>query len=198
MEKAMARFPKPAEGSWTEHYPQLGTEPVSYEDSISPEFYEIERKAVFKRAWLNVGRVEQLPRKGSYFTKEIKVANTSIIVVRNNEGEVKAYHNICRHRGNKLVWNDMPLEETSGFCKQFTCKYHAWRYDLDGNLTFVQQEEEFFNLDKSRYGLVPVRSEEHTSELQSRRDLVCRLLLEKKKKKKKKQNDDVEREKERR
>src|SRR5438874_8875557 len=30
------------------------------------------------------------------------------------------------------------------------------------------------------------RSEEHTSELQSRRDLVCRLLLEKKKKKKKK------------
>src|SRR5690349_24236439 len=32
----------------------------------------------------------------------------------------------------------------------------------------------------------PARSEEHTSELQSRRDLVCRLLLEKKKKKKKK------------
>src|SRR5690349_24189180 len=29
---------------------------------------------------------------------------------------------------------------------------------------------------------VPRRSEEHTSELQSRRDLVCRLLLEKKKK----------------
>src|SRR5690349_22322048 len=27
----------------------------------------------------------------------------------------------------------------------------------------------------------PMRSEEHTSELQSRRDLVCRLLLEKKK-----------------
>src|SRR6266496_6010700 len=32
---------------------------------------------------------------------------------------------------------------------------------------------------------LPCRSEEHTSELQSRRDLVCRLLLEKKKKKKK-------------
>ena len=50
----------------------------------------------------------------------------------------------------------MPLEETSGTCRQFTCKYHAWRYDLDGNLTFVQQEGEFFDLDKSRYGLVPV------------------------------------------
>ena len=152
----MARFPKPPEGSWTQHYPQLGTGPVSYEDSIDPQFYEIERKAVFKRAWLNVGRVEQVPRKGSYFTKELKVVNTSIIVVRTGKGEVKAYHNICRHRGNKLVWNDMPLEETSGVCRQFTCKYHAWRYDLDGNLTFVQQEGEFFDLDKSRYGLVPV------------------------------------------
>ena len=122
----MARFPKPPEGSWTQHYPELGTEPVSYEDSISPEFYEAEREAVFKRAWLNVGRVEQVPRKGSYFTKELKVANTSIIVVRTSSGEVKAFHNICRHRGNKLVWNDMPLEETSGTCRQFTCKYHAW------------------------------------------------------------------------
>ena len=97
----------------------------------------------------------RLPRKGSYFTKELKVVNTSIIVVRTTAGEVKAFHNICRHRGNKLVWNDMPLEETSGVCRQFTCKYHAWRYDLDGNLTFVQQEGEFFDLDKSRYGLVP-------------------------------------------
>ena len=75
----MARFPKPAEGSWTQHYPELGTGPVSYHDSISPEIYELERNAIFKRAWLNVGRVEQLPRKGSYFTKEMKAANTSII-----------------------------------------------------------------------------------------------------------------------
>ncbi|MEX3655217.1 aromatic ring-hydroxylating dioxygenase subunit alpha [Mycolicibacterium fortuitum] len=155
----MARFPKPAEGSWTQHYPELGTGPVSYEDSISPEIYELERKAIFKRAWLNVGRVEQLSRKGSYFTREMKAANTSIIVVRSKTGEVKAFHNVCRHRGNKLVWDDMPLEETSGVCRQFTCKYHAWRYDLDGELTFVQQESEFFDLDKSRYGLVPVHCE---------------------------------------
>src|SRR5204862_5674741 len=35
------------------------------------------------------------------------------------------------------------------------------------------------------------RSEEHTSELQSRRDLVCRLLLEKKKKKKTNNNTET-------
>jgi phenylpropionate dioxygenase-like ring-hydroxylating dioxygenase large terminal subunit len=151
----MSRFPKPAEGSWTEHY-GLGTEPVSYEDSISPEFAELEREAVFKRSWLNVGRVEQLPRKGSYFTKELDVAKTSVVIVRDQQGEVRAFHNICRHRGNKLVWNDFPRDETSGVCRQFVCKYHGWRYDLDGALNFVQQEGEFFDLDKSQFGLVPV------------------------------------------
>src|SRR5262245_49264960 len=104
----MARFPKPREGSWTEHYPELGTGLVSYEDSISPEFHELERDAIFRRAWLNVGRVEQLPRTGSYFTKELAVARTSLIVVRGGDGRIRAFHNFCRHRGNKLVWRESP------------------------------------------------------------------------------------------
>ena len=113
---------------------QAGTGPVPHEDSISPEFYELEVEAVFKRAWLNVGRVDLLARNGSYFTKEIEVAKTSVVVVRDMDGEVRAFHNICRHRGNKLVWNDFPKEETAGVCRQFTCKYHGWRYNLDGAL----------------------------------------------------------------
>ena len=155
----MPHFSKPVEGSWTEHYPQLGTGPVSYEDSISPEHYELERKAIFAKTWLNVGRVEQLPRKGSYFTREIQAVPTSVVVVRGMDEEIRAFYNICRHRGNKLVWNDYPQEETSGTCRQFTCKYHGWRYGLDGGLTFVQQESEFFGLDKDDYGLVPVRTD---------------------------------------
>src|SRR5215510_12157673 len=98
----MPRLPRPAEGTWTEHYPELGTGPVAYDDSISAEFYELEREAIFKRAWLNVGRVEQIPKSGSYFTKEIAVANAAVIIVREGGGEVRAFHNICRHRGNKL------------------------------------------------------------------------------------------------
>lgn len=155
----MSRFPKPPEGSWTAHYPELGTAPVSYEDSISPEHYELEREAIFKRAWLNVGRVEQLPRKGSYFTRELAVAKTSVVVVRDMQGEVHAFHNICRHRGNKLVWTDFPREETSGSCRQFVCKYHGWKYELDGACAYVQQESEFFDLDKADYGLIPVHCE---------------------------------------
>src|SRR6516165_11153280 len=97
----MPHFAKPAEGSWTEHYPELGTAPVSYEDSRSPEFYERERRAIFKRVWLNVGRVEQLPRVGSYFTKQLDVLNTSLIIVRDRDDRIRAFHNVCRHRGNR-------------------------------------------------------------------------------------------------
>jgi phenylpropionate dioxygenase-like ring-hydroxylating dioxygenase large terminal subunit len=154
----MGHFAKPAEGSWTEHF-KLDTGPVSYEDSINPAHYELERDAIFKRTWLNVGRVEQLPKNGSYFTKELDAAKTSVVIVRDSDGEIRAHHNICRHRGNKLVWQDYPNEETSGTCRQFTCKYHAWRYDLKGDLNFVQQEDEFFDLDKSKFGLAPVRCE---------------------------------------
>ncbi len=152
----MGRFPKPDEGSWTEHYAALGTGLVSYEDSISPEFFELEREAIFRRAWLNVGRVEQLTRSGSYFTKELAVARTSLIVVRGADGVVRAFHNVCRHRGNKLVWEGTPRDETSGTCRQFSCKYHGWRYGTDGALDFVLQEQEFFGLDKAELGLVPV------------------------------------------
>ena len=96
---------------------------------------------------------------GSYFTKDLDAARTSVVVVRDRDGEVRAFHNMCRHRGNKLVWTDYPTQETSGTCRQFTCKYHGWRYGLDGGLTFVQQEDEFFDLDKADYGLAPVQTE---------------------------------------
>jgi phenylpropionate dioxygenase-like ring-hydroxylating dioxygenase large terminal subunit len=156
-------FPKPAAGSWTENYPELGTAPVDYTDSIDPAFFEAERDAIFKRTWLNVGRVERLPRTGSYFTKELPSAaqGMSVIVVKTKDGSIKAFHNVCRHRGNKLVWNDYPHEETSGTCRQFTCKYHAWRYSLDGDLTFIQQEDEFFDVDKGQFGLPRTAGQGH-------------------------------------
>ena len=155
----MPHFSKPSVGSWTEQYPELGTGPVNYSDSVEPAHYEAEREAIFKRTWLNVGRVELVGKTGNYFTKELPVADTSLIIVRGKDQQIRAFHNVCRHRGNKLVWNDYPAEEVKGTCRQFTCKYHAWRYDLTGELTFVQQEQEFFNLDKADYGLKAVRCE---------------------------------------
>jgi hypothetical protein len=88
----VSRWPKPPEGSWTEHYPELGTSPISFTDSVSPEFFELERHAIFRRAWLNVGRVEELPHAGSHFTKELAVARTSIVVARDPDGTLRASH----------------------------------------------------------------------------------------------------------
>ena len=155
----MGHWPKPAEGSWTQHYPELGTGSISFDDCVSAEFYELERDAIFRRAWLNVGRAEQLPKVGSYFTKNIEIANASVIIVRDRDGTVRAFHNVCRHRGNRLVWDDFPREETQGFCRQFVCKYHGWRYGLDGTLAFIQQEDQFFDVDKDANGLAPVHCE---------------------------------------
>src|SRR5262249_3496263 len=111
--KPVPHFAKPAVGSWTQQYPELGTAPVDYTDSIDPAYYQTERDALFRRSWLTVGRVERLPRVGSYFTKELAVAGTSLLLVRGSDKEVRAFHNLCRHRGNKLVWNDFPAEETA-------------------------------------------------------------------------------------
>lgn len=109
----MPFFPKPAAGSWTENWPELGTTPVNYTDSIDPEHWLLEQQAIFKKTWLKVGRVEQLPKKGSYFTREIPSVGpgTSLIIVKEKEEVVRAFHNLCRHRGNKLAWSDCKAAE---------------------------------------------------------------------------------------
>ncbi len=84
----MAFFPKPAAGSWTENWPELGTAPVNYEDSIDPEHFKLEQQAIFKKTWLMVGRVERLPKKGSYFSREMPCVGpgTSVIIVKDKDG----------------------------------------------------------------------------------------------------------------
>lgn len=132
----MTRSGRPAEGSWTEHYPQLGTGPVSFADSTSPQFFELEREAVFKRAWLNVARTEEIPSAGSFVTKEIEVIPASVILVRDHDDSIRAFHNVCRHGGHKLAWDDFPDREIAGQKQEFTCKQCGWRYRLDGTSSY--------------------------------------------------------------
>ena len=147
-------------GKFTPQYPELGTGPVNYEDAISPEFFEAEREAIFQRSWLYVGRSERIPRPGSYFTRELPGRLASIVVTRGLDGTVQAFHNVCAHRGNKVVWQEHPQEESSGSCRQFSCKYHGWRYDLEGKVAHVTNEQEFFDLDPSTLRMPPVACEE--------------------------------------
>ncbi len=147
-------------GKFTPLYPELGTDPVSYEDAISPEFFQAEREAIFERSWLYVGRSERIARPGNYFTRELPGRLASIVVTRALDGTARAFHNVCAHRGNKVVWQEHPQEESSGSCRQFMCKYHGWRYDLEGKVAHVTNEQEFFDLDPSALRMPPVACEE--------------------------------------
>ena len=128
---------------------------MSYDDSTSPEFYEgLERERdlpALLAECRSPRRTAHAPRQLLH-ARDRRRGNVGGGRARHGRRGAQPFHNICRHRGNKLVWQDYPQDETSGACRQFQCKYHAWRYDLEGNLTFVQQEEEFFDLDKADYG----------------------------------------------
>jgi glycine betaine catabolism A len=156
--ETIQQFPKPPEGSWTKAF-GLDFLPVSAKDNYDPEFYELEKDAVFKRSWLHVGRELDLPRKGSFFTRELEGLGYSIIVVRGMDGTVRAFHNVCSHRGNQLMWEEHPSAELKGNCRQFTCKYHGWRYDLDGEVAYVHNAPEFEGLDPDRLKLPEIHCE---------------------------------------
>jgi nitrite reductase/ring-hydroxylating ferredoxin subunit len=145
-------FDKPEVGTWTRSF-GLDFEPVDASDNYDPEFYELEKQAIFKRSWLHVGRVEELPRKGSYFTRELDGLGYSVIIVRGTDDKIRAFHNVCSHRGNQLVWEEHPSAEQHGTCRQFTCKYHGWRYFLDGEIAYVHNAAEFEGLDPDQLKL---------------------------------------------
>ncbi len=60
----------------TTHYPELGTEPIPIEPYFSETHFQGEKDRLFRRAWLKVGRVEQIPDPGSYFVCDLTVADT--------------------------------------------------------------------------------------------------------------------------
>jgi phenylpropionate dioxygenase-like ring-hydroxylating dioxygenase large terminal subunit len=133
-----------------DRYPELGKGPVPVEPYLSEAYYAKEQAKIFKKTWLQVGRVEEIPKAGDYFVKDLAACEASIIVVRNKQGVINAMHNVCSHRMNQIVY------EKRGQVRKFFCKFHGWAYDLDGSLTGVPEEESFFDLDKSDYGLSKV------------------------------------------
>ncbi len=142
--------PDQSNDRWNDKYPHLGTDPIPIEPYISREYFALERERVFRNVWLNVGRIEHIPNPGDYVVVALPVCRTSVVVVRGKDGQLHAFHNMCSHRGNKVVWDQ------GGSCRNFTCKFHGWSYGLDGRLTFIPDEQGFSGLQKDRLGLTPV------------------------------------------
>jgi phenylpropionate dioxygenase-like ring-hydroxylating dioxygenase large terminal subunit len=131
-------------------YPNLGTGPVPAGPCLDPDYYELERKRLFARTWLYFGRAEPLSKPGAFRVKNYEVCNAEVLVTRARDGELRAFHNMCPHRGRQLT------QEESGSCRAFTCNFHGWTFDPDGSLRNVPAEEKFFDFDRRDYGLKPI------------------------------------------
>jgi phenylpropionate dioxygenase-like ring-hydroxylating dioxygenase large terminal subunit len=118
---------------------------------VSPEVLAEEQEKIFSRHWMLAGHQSQIARAGDYFVQE--VAGESLIIVRDQTLEVRAFYNVCRHRGTRLC------EDPAGHSSTIQCPYHAWTYALDGRLVGAPHMtgETIPGFDKADYSLHPVR-----------------------------------------
>ena len=114
-----------------------------------PEFFEREKTAIFRKSWQVVCHNNDVPRTGDFHSLEF--LGESIVVLRGEDGQLRAFHNVCRHRAARL------LDGSKGHCgRRITCPYHAWTYSLDGRLIGVPDRQAFPGLDATRHGLAPL------------------------------------------
>lgn len=110
--------------------------------------FQKEHERFFFRSWLNVGREEQIPDPGDFFTREIE--NESLLFVRGRDRRVRGFYNVCRHRGTRIV------DATEGTkLRTIVCPYHAWTYSTEGTLVGAPHTDHLVDFRKEDYGLHP-------------------------------------------
>src|SRR5664279_1724345 len=112
---------------------------------ISSDVFALEQEKIFSREWVLVGHQSEIATAGDHFVRE--VAGESLIIVRDHKREVRAFYNVCRHRGTRLC------EEPAGHSATIQCPYHAWTYGLDGRLVGAPHMEKVSGFDKAEYSL---------------------------------------------
>ena len=116
------------------------------------ELADLEMKQVFLAHWFWVGHVSEMPETGDYLCREL--GDERAVVIRGKDGEIRAFHNLCRHRGSRV------LEGKQGNCKSaIVCPFHAWSYHLDGRLKTIPRVDTFPELNTADYALKPIECE---------------------------------------
>ena len=108
---------------WSDKKPAQGLPPSAYRNE---EIWQVECRTVLWKNWVCVGFSHELKATGDAFP--ITIADQPLLLVRNQNNEIKAFHNVCRHRCLTLV------EAPKNVGKLIKCPYHAWAYDLNGQL----------------------------------------------------------------
>lgn len=109
--------------------------------------FALDMQEVFEKEWLFAGMACEIPAKGNFMTLEI--GDNPIVIVRGAEGQIHAFHNVCRHRGSRLCTKD------KGKVAKLVCPYHQWTYELDGRLLFAGSDMGT-DFDLNQFGLKPV------------------------------------------
>jgi phenylpropionate dioxygenase-like ring-hydroxylating dioxygenase large terminal subunit len=113
------------------------------EAHTSQEYARAEGDKLWSKVWVHAGRVEEIPNVGDYLTFDL--GEDSIVIVRSAPDTIKAYHNVCSHRGRRLVDTPPGAQCAHGHKKTFVCGFHGWSYDLNGNCTFKLDEPDWKN-----------------------------------------------------
>jgi phenylpropionate dioxygenase-like ring-hydroxylating dioxygenase large terminal subunit len=118
-------------------------EPKTYgvEAYTSKDYIALERDRLWRKVWLQAGRVEEIPNVGDYITFDI--LDDSILIVRTAADKIKAFHNVCQHRGRRLVDTPKGGNTACGKTKQFVCGFHGWRWNLEGENIYVLDKDDW-------------------------------------------------------
>lgn len=116
-----------------------------------PEFFDVELRRIFRPSWQIVCHRSDIPSPGDFH--RIDYIGESVIVMRGEDGLIRAFANVCRHRGARLV------DALSGCAKKLTCPYHGWTYDSAGRLTGVPMKASY-DFDTADHGLATVEVED--------------------------------------
>lgn len=114
----------------------------------SEAMYQLERRAIFSKRWILLTHSSRFAKQGDYLS--FTVANFSLFLIQDREGNINGFHNICRHRAFPVV------QSQSGSTSILSCKYHGWSYGLKGNLTKAPRFETVPEFDKDQNGLLPI------------------------------------------
>jgi len=118
---------------------------------VAEDFFRLEQENIWHKSWLFAGHTDELLEIGEY--KLWDDAGVPVVMVRGEDGVIRAFYNTCRHRGAPVV------KDQHGQTQRLQCPYHGWTYRLDGELIAVPDQRDFIELDKSTRGLIPLRCE---------------------------------------
>ena len=111
--------------------------PLDQQFYTTPSIYDIDLETFFYNQWIFIGHKSQIKNTGDYFL--FKIGNESIIIIKDKNSKINCFYNVCRHRGSHICI------EKEGKMKKLVCPYHAWAYDLEGNLISARMMDEKFN-----------------------------------------------------